>query len=116
VVGDDLSRRVDDDVQRSPSQPVGIDHLELRVGDRRISRSWIPPDSIIPYLSRRKTVTFKVIDAYRLAGAPLNVIIDPSGKVVSYHEGFLEGKRETRGGNREVPAAALGEGRNGRTG
>ncbi len=35
---------------------------------------------------------FKMIDAYRLAGAPLNVIIDPSGKVVSYHEGFLEGE------------------------
>jgi peroxiredoxin len=34
---------------------------------------------------------FKVIDLFQMNGAPLNVIVSPSGKVVYHHEGFEEG-------------------------
>jgi len=34
---------------------------------------------------------FKLIELYHMSGAPLNVLINSSGKVVYYHEGFEEG-------------------------
>lgn len=34
---------------------------------------------------------FKVIESFRMSAAPLNVIINSSGMVTFYHEGFFEG-------------------------
>ena len=36
-------------------------------------------------------VEFKLIDAYQLMGAPLNVMVDKAGVVQYYHEGYEDG-------------------------
>ena len=52
---------------------------EMEASSIKIDYPWIPDPE------------FKVIDLFRMGGAPLNVVIDPAGKVTWHHEGFEEG-------------------------
>lgn len=55
--------------------------VQMEASAIKIDYPWIPDRE------------FKVIDAFQMAGAPLNVIIDSSGKVVYYREGFEQGEQ-----------------------
>jgi len=59
-----------------PGPKVG---KEMEASSIRIDFPWIPDPE------------FKVIDLFKMGGAPLNVIIDSAGKITWYHEGFEEG-------------------------
>ncbi len=74
---------------------------EMEANSIKIDFPWIPDPE------------FKVIDTYRMAGAPLNVLIDPGGKITWYHEGFNEGdeamiEAEIR---KVIPASTAGKGK-----
>lgn len=74
---------------------------EMVAGSIQIDFPWIPDPE------------FKLIDLFQMGGAPLNVLIAPSGKVAWYHEGFEEG--DEAGIEAEIlkvlPGATAGKGK-----